>query len=97
MRVAVLLSGQFRNSYKEYETIKKNLIDKYNADVFIYYTPSAEIDFNPTRLINLYNPKKYILRINLQQNQERRFPLKLAKEKGFQCFLINDIIKYGDE
>ena len=41
--------------------------------------------------------KKYILRINLQQNQERRFPLKLAKEKGFQCFLINDIIKYGDE
>ena len=56
MRVAVLLSGQFRNSYKEYEAIKKNLIDIYNADVFIYYTPSAEIDFNPTRLINLYNP-----------------------------------------
>lgn len=56
MRVAVLLSGQFRDSYKEFETIKKNLIDKYDADVFIYYTPSADIDFNPTRLINLYNP-----------------------------------------
>lgn len=56
MRVAVLLSGQFRDSYKEFQTIKKNLIDKYDADVFIYYTPSADIDFNPTRLINLYNP-----------------------------------------
>lgn len=56
MRVAVLLSGQFRNSYKEYETIKKNLIDRYNADVFIYYTYKDNIEVDISNLINLYNP-----------------------------------------
>ena len=32
--------------------------------------------------------KKYILRINLQKKPETMFPLKLAKKRGFKCFLI---------
>jgi hypothetical protein len=57
MKVAVLLSGKFRNSYEEYKSIKKNLIDKYNADIFINYVYDNTIDINPIELINLYNPK----------------------------------------
>jgi hypothetical protein len=57
MKVAVLLSGKFRNSYEEYKSIKKNLIDKYNADIFINYIYDNTIDINPIELINLYNPK----------------------------------------
>lgn len=57
MKVAVLLSGQFRNSYEEYKSIKENLIDIYNADVFINYTYDNIIGINPIELINLYNPK----------------------------------------
>lgn len=57
MRVAVLLSGKYRNSHNESVYIKRHLIDKYNADVFINYTYDTNIDINPSELINLYNPK----------------------------------------
>ena len=79
MRVAVLLSGQFRNSYEQYETIKKNLIDLYNADVFIYYTHTDELDIREGDLINLYNPvhiefEKYPDKINEFVNSVKDFP-----------------------
>ena len=37
-----------------------------------------------------YNKRttKELLRKDLQKKPERRFPLKLAKERGFQCLLI---------
>lgn len=35
MKTALLLSGQLRNAKDSYPLIKKNLIDVYNADVFI--------------------------------------------------------------
>ena len=37
-----------------------------------------------------YNKRttKELLRKDLQKKPERRFPLKLAKERGFKCFLI---------
>lgn len=58
MRVALLLSGQFRNSYKEYKSIKEKLIDKYNTDVFISYTHTKNnLDVIPSDLLELYKPK----------------------------------------
>ena len=38
----------------------------------------------------MYNKRttKELLRKDLQKKPERRFPLKLAKERGFQCLLI---------
>ena len=38
----------------------------------------------------MYNKRttKELLRKDLQKKPERRFPLKLAKERGFKCFLI---------
>jgi hypothetical protein len=79
MKVAVLLSGQFRNSYEQCETIKKNLIDLYNADVFIYYTHNGELDIKEKDLINLYNPihiefEKYPNKINELIHSVKEFP-----------------------
>jgi len=60
MRVALLLSGKFRNSFKEHISIKKNLIDKYDVDVFISYGYSSNnIDCVPNDLIELYNPVSF--------------------------------------
>jgi hypothetical protein len=60
MRVALILSGKFRNSFKEYASIKKNLIDKYDVDVFISYGYTLNnIDCVPNDLIKLYNPVSF--------------------------------------
>jgi len=79
MKVAVLLSGQFRNSYEQCETIKKNLIDLYNADVFICYTHNGELDIKEKDLIDLYNPihiefEKYPDKINELIHSVKDFP-----------------------
>ena len=59
MRVALLLSGKFRNSYVPFYYLEKNLLSKYNPDVFIDYSyiDSDDIECDKSDLINLYNPK----------------------------------------
>lgn len=70
MRTAILLSGQIRNSKDTYESIKKNLIDVYDADVFIStWTNSDKIgksvlaggskgdDSTIDEIIKMYKPK----------------------------------------
>lgn len=57
MRACVLLSGQIRNNKDVYMSIKKNLIDVYNADVFIStWTPTSKDDSTIDELISNYNP-----------------------------------------
>ena len=58
MRTALLLSGNFRNGAECAQSIKNNLINPYNMDVFIDYTYNpfglSECDYN--QLVNIYNP-----------------------------------------
>lgn len=57
MRACVLLSGQIRNNKDVYMSIKNNLIDVYNADVFIStWTPTSKDDSTIDELISNYNP-----------------------------------------
>lgn len=71
MRTAILISGQIRNAKDTYESIKKNLIDVYDADVFIStWTNSDKIaksvlaggskgdDSTLDELIQMYKPKR---------------------------------------
>lgn len=54
MRIAVCISGQPR-AYKEgYEYLKKNLLDRYDCDVFIHTWKNKVYD--TTNVINLYQP-----------------------------------------
>lgn len=70
MRTAILLSGQIRNAKDTYESIKKNLIDVYDADVFISTWANSEKigksvlaggskgdDSTIDELIKMYRPK----------------------------------------
>lgn len=59
MRVALLLSGKFRDSYMAFNYLEANLIKKYNPDIFISYSFSSEndIDCDEDELKSLYNPK----------------------------------------
>lgn len=59
MRVALLLSGKFRDSYIAFNSLEKNLISKYNPDIFISYNYDSEndLDCSEDELKSLYNPK----------------------------------------
>ena len=56
MKVALLLSGQFRNGKECYQSIYENLIKHYDMDVFIaYYYEEPELSFD--ELSDLYKPR----------------------------------------
>ena len=58
MSVAVLLSGQLRDWKLTWPTIKENIIDIYNADVFFCYGWEApEID--EVEFVSTFNPTDY--------------------------------------
>jgi hypothetical protein len=56
MKVALLLSGQFRNGRECYSSIYENLIKHYDVDVFIAYY-YEEPDVTLDELTELYKPK----------------------------------------
>jgi hypothetical protein len=59
MKVALLLSGQFRNGKECYQSIYDNLISHYDTDVFIsYHYEEPDVTFE--ELDELYKPK-YIM------------------------------------
>ncbi len=72
MKIALCLYGQPRNLYQGYENIKREILDKYDTDVFLHawstdknYITSQwrPIDTEPSNIndiIKLYNPVKYI-------------------------------------
>ena len=76
MKIAICISGQPRNFKQSYISLKKYFLDKYDCDVYFHSwkTPNFEstnfgggnhqyqLDENDyDRLIELYQPKKYIL------------------------------------
>jgi hypothetical protein len=76
MKIAICISGQPRNFKQSYESLKKYFLDKYDCDIYFHTwkTPNFEstnfgfgnnqyslTENNYNDLIQLYNPKKYIL------------------------------------
>jgi len=58
MRACVLLSGKIRNAKDCFDSIKTNLIDVYNADVFIStWTTDEKDDVTIDELTEMYSPK----------------------------------------
>jgi hypothetical protein len=63
MKIAICLSGMMRNFENTYPRFKKHIIDAHNPDIFFCgYPNKQDINYCKEKLINLYNPKKYILR-----------------------------------
>lgn len=74
MRAALILSGQFRDAKKSYDSIKKFILDPYQPDVFISswlnpnrIVPSAWFGNTPnddcdvSDIIRMYSPKSLIM------------------------------------
>lgn len=59
MKIAVCISGQPRSYQKGYEYLKKNLLDKYDCDIFIHTWENKV--YNPIDVITLYNPVKSVI------------------------------------
>ncbi len=59
MKVALLLSGALRDGYLNYDLLHKNLLSKYDVDIFISYSyDSTELDVPiDTELHEFYKPK----------------------------------------
>lgn len=73
MKVALLLSGQFRNGKECYPSIYENLIKHYDVDVFIaYYYEQPDVTFD--ELTELYKPK-YIVYEKYNQELIDKFNL----------------------
>jgi len=69
MKTALLITGYMRNWEKHLPNIKSNIIEKYNADVYIssysyseLYKGSGIIKIDTKKIIEEYNPKNYIFR-----------------------------------
>lgn len=57
MKIALIMSGHLR-CYKDcFESLKSNVIDSTNCDVFMQFYSSPETD----NALSLYNPKKYLI------------------------------------
>jgi hypothetical protein len=62
MKIAVCLSGMMRNFELTYPYFKKYIIDEYDPDIFFSGYPNKNgNEYCDKNLVNLYNPKKYIL------------------------------------
>lgn len=95
MKTCLLLSGQLRNAKKSYPLIKKNLIDVYDADVFIStWSDSHKIgksvlaggsssdDSTIDEIIQMYNP----ISVEVDKYEDS---LVHKFEKMFQPYKIN--------
>jgi hypothetical protein len=58
MKVAICISGQPRAYNKGYEYLKKNLLDRYDCDIFIHTWNNSVYDIQD--VVSLYKPISYI-------------------------------------
>jgi hypothetical protein len=56
MKVAIAISGLPRKVEEGYNQFWKQIIEKYNADVYLHFWEDEEYK----KILSLYNPKKYI-------------------------------------
>lgn len=63
MKVAILLPGMLRNFEVVYPYFKKYVIDPLNPDIFFYGYPNKKgLEYCESKIIELWNPKKYTIR-----------------------------------
>lgn len=62
MKVALLLSGKFRDSFECYNSLIDTLLSKYDVDIFIsyFYESPYDVDITMQELIDMYKPKSII-------------------------------------
>jgi len=98
MKVAVLLPGHYRMFEKVYNSIKKNLIDLHDTDIFIYtwdtygfWTPNDDHkngvfpteNINSDFISNIVKPKLYKIE-NLEEHRDKIIEyVKLIKQKRY--------------
>jgi len=58
MRVALLLSGQYRNGKELIHNLYESIIKQYEPDIFISYNYDTNVEVNLDILNQLYNPKQ---------------------------------------
>lgn len=85
MKVALLLTGYMRNWETHFPNIKQEIIEKYNADVYIssysyseLYKGAQIIKVNTKKVIEQYNPKEYLFR------EKETIPEFHFKENGLE-------------
>ena len=90
MKVALLLSGKFRDSFDCHTELTQKLLKKYNVDVFIsyFYEDAYDVDISMQELVELYKPKSIIY---------ERIPNDVkTKIKSFNKFLkYTEVINYN--
>jgi hypothetical protein len=71
MKIAICLSGMMRNFENTHHRFKKYIMDQHSPDIFFSGYPNKEgYEYCKEKLINFYNPKKYIL--NTYNDQIRK-------------------------
>lgn len=69
MKVALLLSGKIRDGIKNYRFLEKNLLSKYNVDIFINYSYDDEDneDYTAFQIEKKFKPK--LIRYHPYENE----------------------------
>ena len=84
MKVAALISGQIRDGVSVFEGVKNFLLNDINPDVYIH---SYNCD-QSKQIIELYNPKKYILEDQNKNNLEKdtsKYTNKAPETNVYNC------------
>lgn len=76
MKIAVCISGQYRAYKQGYEYLKRNLLDKYDCDIFIHSWYNSNV-YLADDVRELYKPVLW------------RFDMPISKEEGYDEIFTN--------
>ena len=97
MKIALCLSGQARSFEKGYVYYKKNLLDKYNVDVFIHSWKFEQQE----QYVDLYKPKEFTFATPLHGDYDEKythtpdpvkFPPRFTVSMLFSMFHVSKIL-----
>ena len=99
LKIACCISGQPRSYKIGHEYIRKNLLDVYDVDVFFHTWKNNNIDFSD--LVNLYNPKKYVIDQPLEnifdkkytRIPSKKFPAYFTVSAFYSIYTANELKK----
>lgn len=84
MKVAILFPGMLRNFEITYPYFKKYVMDPLNPDIFFSGYPNKQgLNYCENKIIELWNPKKYIIQEYTQELREKicSYENKLCQRK----------------
>jgi len=93
MKIALLIAGYLRSFENNIETLKKNIIENNDVDIYIHITKNKETkylnyDINLNKIINLLNPKYVVISEDIDFKKGEK--INHIKNQNYKFFWLNE-------